>query len=217
MIGGGIIGILFSSDVHYPNNPAADYAAAYQNHMENVNAMAKQAELEPDNLPLLKALAYSYFQAVIYAQYTAPGDMRELYDKAVNTYQAYLAIEQDENVMLEMAYVAYSSGDDALNELAEQTYQDVLSLNPASLEARIQYGLFLFDRKHDYAGSIGQLHTALEFAQEDAVKDQIQSYIDQIQSYIDLILSQPKPDHPEDAPEQETEITEATEEVEVEK
>ena len=180
MVGAGIIGLFFADDP-VVMDPVAIALAEYENQKERLEAMAGQSEIDPDNLPLLRALAGSYYEAGTAASRlwgTLPSAIDEMYEhftKATETYQKVLVIEQDADDMLNLAAAATMSGN---YDLAEQTYQDILARDPDSFFARVGYGSFLYNSRQDYAGAIEQMQQALELARDDTDKEGIQEFID---------------------------------------
>lgn len=192
MIGGGIIGLFFGDDNQIAGSQAAaqaaNAAAEYQSQKESVAALAKQAEIDPDNMYLLKALAEGYFQAGVVAQYVAVDEMQENFRRAAEVYQKILTKEDDADIRLNLALAADGGGDDALTE---RTYQEILAQNPEHFGALVRYGAFLVNNKDDYTGAIEQLQKALPLAQDDSEKEQIQAFISRLEQELDGILADP--------------------------
>ena len=196
MVGAGVIGVLLSDDpVSY--NQTQDTAAAYQAQIEGLEAMASQIEIDPDNLPLLRALADGYYRAGFDAQYVKPEDAQGNFERAVDYYLLIIETEDDAFVMLNLANVAYYSGN---NDLAEQTYEDILAGDPEFVLALIAYSMFLLEAKEDYAGAEEQLERALLFAEDDTYLEQIHAMRElvQMQREANDLSSQDDPDGGQD-------------------
>ena len=187
MIGSGIIGFFFSGDqvivsqsTGQTAEQAAEQAAAqYQNQKESLEAMARQTEIDPDNLPLLLAVASGYYQLGIDAQRVKPAETQGNFELAVNYFQIALAEEKDPDLMQQLAQAAYYSGDIAL---AEQTYKELVSQYSDAAWGFVLYGWFLYEAKKDYEGAIEQLQKAMLLTEDDAEKEQFQSIFDYVMS-----------------------------------
>ena len=155
--------------------------AAYQAQKTRIAAIAKQAEADPNNLPLLKDLGNEYYNAGVDAQTAAPSEVQENFKNAVEAYQKVLKTDKDPNVMVDMATAAFRGGD---NNLAEATFKEVLATNPGFYNALVSYGIFLAEAKQDLPGAIAQWQKAEGAAPNSSDKKQIQDLITQAQSQL---------------------------------
>ncbi|HEY8910891.1 MAG TPA: hypothetical protein VIM51_11520 [Desulfosporosinus sp.] len=158
-------------------NPLADYQAT----KARIEAMVKQAKVDPSNVPLQTALGNEYYNAGVAAEKVAPTESKGNFQHAVEAYQNVLKTNKDPNVMVDMATSAFYSGD---NDLAEKSYNEALALKPDFINALINYGIFLSEAKQDWAGALKQWQKALPLAQNSSDKEQIQAMISQAQSKL---------------------------------
>ncbi|MDR3542979.1 MAG: hypothetical protein P4L69_18760 [Desulfosporosinus sp.] len=158
-------------------NPVADYQAT----KARLEAMVKQAKLDPGNIPLQTALGNEYYNAGAEAETVAIAETKENYKHAVEAYQNVLKTNKDINVMVDMATAAFKSGD---NDLAEKSFNEALAIKPDFINALINYGIFLSEAKQDWTGALNQWQKALPLAQNSSDKAQIQAMISEAQSQI---------------------------------
>ncbi len=185
MVGMGIFGLFFNGDQLSAGSNAAtasNAAAEYQDQKLRIEAMAQQAEIDPENIHLQKALGNEYFNAGIVAQEVAPAEVQDNFMHAAEILQNVTETEKDENILLVLALSAYFSGN---NELAENSFKGSLEINPDSLHGLTNYGIFLSQAKQDWAGALNQWQKALTLAQDDSDKEQIQAMISQAQSELE--------------------------------
>lgn len=185
MVGSGIIGIFFSGDAEpagsQNSKQTASATADYQAQKARIEAMVKQAKLDPGNVPLQTALGNEYYNAGVAAQEVAPTETTVNFKHAVEAYQIVLKTNKDPNVIVDMATSAFYSGD---YDLADKSFNEALVLKPNFLNALINYGIFLSQAKQDWAGALKQWQKALPLAQESTDKEQIEAMISQAQSAL---------------------------------
>jgi len=160
---------------------ATDPVADYQAMKARIEAMVKQAKVDPGNVPLQTALGNEYYNAGMAAGSLAPTEAQAHFKKAVEAYQNVLKTNKDPNVMVDMATAAFKSGD---NDLAEKSFNEALAIKPDFINALINYGIFLSEAKQDWAGALTQWQKALPLAQNSTDKEQIQAMISQAQSML---------------------------------
>ena len=159
------------------NDPAADYQAS----KARIEAMVKQAKIDPGNVPLQTALGNEYYNAGMAAGSVAPTEAQANFKLAVDAYQNVLKTNKDINVMVDMGTAAFKSGD---NDLAEKSYKAALAIKPDFINALINYGIFLSEAKKDWSGALSQWQKALPLAQNSTDKGQIQAMISQAQNML---------------------------------
>jgi len=184
MIGSGFLGYFFgggNTPSGSTNSATANAAADYASKKVSVEAMVKQAKLDPGNVPLQTALANQYYDLGVVSETVAPTETQANYKGAVEAYQNVLKTSKDPNVMVDMATAAFKSGD---NDLAEKTYKEVLVLKPDHYNGLVNYGVFLANVKQDVAGAVVQWEKAQKIASTSAEKDNIKSLLDQAQTAL---------------------------------
>jgi tetratricopeptide (TPR) repeat protein len=185
MVGSGLLVFFFRGDETTSGSSAsamaAKAAADYQAQKLSIDAMVQQAKVDPENIPLQKALGNEYYKAGVAAQNVAPAEVQENFKRAAEVYQNVLKTEKDINIMATLATAAFYSGD---NDLAEKSYQEALALKPDFFIALVNYGIFLSQAKQDWAGALNQWQKALPLAQNSSNQEQIQAMIDQAQSEL---------------------------------
>jgi tetratricopeptide (TPR) repeat protein len=185
MVGSGLLVFFFDrEDQLYGSSAstlAANAAAEYQDQKLRIDAMVKQAEIDPENVPLQTALANEYFNAGFAAREVAPAESQENFKKAVEVYQSVLKLNKEPNIMVNMATAAFYSGN---NDLAENTYKEAISLNSESYDALVNYGVFLSLAKNDWAGALAQWQKAQTLAQNSADQDLMKMLISQAQDKL---------------------------------
>lgn len=174
--GGGVP----SSDTNTPTN-ATNSVADYQAKKARIEAMVKQAKVDPGNVPLQTALGNEYYDAGVAAEEVAPTETKENFKNAVGAYQNVLKTNKDPNVMIEVATAAFKSGD---NDLAEKSFKEALELKPDFYNGLLNYGFFLANAKQDLPGAIIQWEKAQNVALNSTEKDQVKSLISQAQSQL---------------------------------
>lgn len=184
MVGSALIGYLYGSGTpsDLGTNNTANAEAQYQDLKLRIEAMAKKAEVDPENISLQTTLGNGYYDAGMAAQAIAPEETQENFKKAVEAYQKVLEMNKDHNITVDMATAAFYSGD---YDLAEKTFNEALTLKPDSLTALFNYGIFLSQAKQDWAGAINQWQKALPLTQDSSEKETIEALISQAQSQID--------------------------------
>lgn len=185
MVGSGLLVFFFSGDEPSSSSSAAKLTANAKADYEalklRINAMAEQAKIDPENVPLQKALGNGYYDAGLSAEEVAPTEVREHYKQAVLAYQKVLKTDKDLNVMVDMATSAFKSGN---NDLADQSFKEALALKPDFYNGLVNYGVFLANVKQDLPGAIAQWQKAQEIAQTGPEKEQIKSILSQAQSRL---------------------------------
>jgi len=185
MVGTGIIGIFFGGDVQpagsQNSNQTASATADYQAQKARIEAMLKQAKLDPGNVPLQTALGNEYYNAGVASQKVAPTETTGNFKSAVEAYQIVLKTNKDPNIIVDLATSAFYSGD---YDLADKSFNEALVLKPNFLNALINYGIFLSQAKQDWAGALKQWQKALPLAQKSTDKDQIKAMISQAQDEL---------------------------------
>lgn len=184
MVGSALIGYFYGagtpSDLGTNNSVNAE--AQYQDLKLRIEAMAKQAEVDPENISLQTTLGNGYYDAGMASQAIAPEETQENFKKAVEAYQKVLEMNKDHNITVDMATAAFYSGD---YDLAEKTFNEALALKPDSLTALFNYGIFLSQAKQDWAGALNQWQKALPLTQDSSEKETIEALISQAQSQLD--------------------------------
>jgi len=184
MIGSAFIGY-FASSGNTPsgsaNSTAANATADYQAKKVTIEAMVKQAKLDPANVALQTALANQYYDAGVAAETVAPTETQENFKNAVAAYQVVLKTSKDPNIMVDMATAAFKSQQ---NDLAEKTFKEALTLKPDHYNGLVNYGFFLANVKQDLAGAISQWEKAKTIAASSTEKDQVAALISQAQSQL---------------------------------
>lgn len=185
MVGLGIIGVVFSGDEpptgSTTSNKTANAATEYQAQKVRIEAMVKQAKLDPGNILLQTALGNEYYDAGMAAEEVAPTETEKNFKQAVEAYQIVLKTNKDPNIMVNMATAAFYSGE---NDLAEKTYKEAIVLKPDSYNALGNYGVFLSQAKNDWAAALIQWQKAQTLAQNSADQDRIKTLISQAQNQL---------------------------------
>lgn len=184
MIGSGFLGYFVSgsnSPADSASNKAATATAEYQAKKVRIDAMDKQAKLDPANIALQTALGNEYYDAGVAAEQVAPTETAENFKHAVEAYQNVLKTNKDPNIMVDLATAAFKSGD---NDLAEKSFKETLALKPNHLNGLVNYGIFLANVKNDLPGAILQWEKAQSFATSNTEKDDIKSLINQAQTAL---------------------------------
>jgi len=185
MVGSGLLVFFFRGDETTSGSSAsalaAKAAADYQDQKLRLDAMVQQAKVDPENVPLQKALGNEYYNAGVAAQDVAPAEVQENFKRAAEVYQNVIKIEKDVNIMAALATSAFYSGD---NDLAEKSYKEALELKPDFFNALVNYGFFLSQAKQDWAGALNQWQKALPLAQNSSDQELIQAMISQAQSEL---------------------------------
>ncbi|MFZ3132115.1 MAG: hypothetical protein WA125_13750 [Desulfosporosinus sp.] len=199
MVGSGLLVFFFRGDEATSGSSAsalaANAAADYQAQMLRIEAMVQQAKVDPENVPLQKALGNEYYNAGVVAQDVAPAEVQENFKRAAEVYQNVIKTEKDVNIMAALATSAFYSGD---NDLAEKSYQEALVLKPDFFNTLVNYGIFLSQARQDWAGALNQWQKALPLAQNSSDQELIQAMISQAQSELKTAAangtSNPKPE-----------------------
>lgn len=181
MVGSAVAGY-FVGNVPSADSSSVNAAADYQARKLRIEAMVQRTKVDPENVPLQKALGDEYYDAGREALSIAPSEMQDNFKKAVEAYQNVLKTNKDPNIMVDMATSAFYSGD---NDLAEKGFQEALVLNPEFFNALSNYGIFLSQAKQDWAGALTQWQKALNLAQNSSEKEWINARISQAQSALE--------------------------------
>jgi len=185
MIASGFLGYFVNGGMKSAdsNNSSAttNAAADYQAQKAQIEAMVKQATVDPGNVPLQTALGDAYYNAGVSAQTVAPADVKENFRKAIGPYQIVLKTNKDPKVIVDMATSAFYSGD---YDLAEKSFNEALVIKPDFVTAMFNYGIFLSQAKQDWAGALKQWQKALPLVQDSSDKKKIQEMISQAQSEL---------------------------------
>jgi len=81
------------------------------------------------------------------------------FNQATESYQEAIKYKPDDvHLRNDLASVAYYAGK---YDLAEANYKKAIELDPKYVNVRVNYGLFLYDVKKDYAGAVKEWETAL--------------------------------------------------------
>ncbi len=185
MVGSGLLVFFFTGDeapygtsgVNQTGNAKANYEAQKL----RLNGIVEKAKLEPENIPLQKALGNEYYDTGLAAETAAPTEVEGHYKQAVMAYQNVLKTDKDPNVMVDLATAAFKSGD---NELADKSFKEALALKPDFYNGLVNYGVFLANVKQDLPAAIAQWQKAQEIAKTATEKEQIKSIISQAQSQL---------------------------------
>lgn len=83
----------------------------------------------------------------------------EYFNQATESFQEALKYKPDDvSLRNDLASVAYYAGK---YDLAEANFKKAIELDPEYVNARVNYGLFLYDVRKDYQGAIKEWETAL--------------------------------------------------------
>ncbi|AGA70879.1 hypothetical protein Desdi_3493 [Desulfitobacterium dichloroeliminans LMG P-21439] len=124
-----------------------------------IDSLNKALEANPQDAQTRLILANSYYD---WAFQTLGGNTPEkagaIFQQAVVEYQEVIKSEKNVNILVDMATAAFYGGQD---ELAEQTFQEALQMDPKFLNGLYNYGIFLMYAKEDYGAAIAQWEKAL--------------------------------------------------------
>jgi len=111
---------------------------------------------KPEDSVLLKQLADTFFQLgylYLFEQQKANEGIQQFQAAAQTYQQALKSNPQSDEMNLSLAMAAFYSGQ---KELAENSFQQALTLNPKNALAYFNYGLFLAEEKRDYQQAVKQ-------------------------------------------------------------
>jgi tetratricopeptide (TPR) repeat protein len=135
------------------NSPEADPVHVLQQQVKD-NQQALRGK--PEDSVLLKQLADTFFQLgylYLFEQQKANEGIQQ-FQAAAQAYQQALKLEpQSDEMNLSLAMAAFYSGQ---KELAENSFQQTLKINPKNAQAYFNYGLFLAEEKRDYQQAVKQ-------------------------------------------------------------
>ncbi|HWQ72172.1 MAG TPA: hypothetical protein VN370_07615 [Desulfitobacteriaceae bacterium] len=175
MVGAGMFGYFIGGDVPPEQTSASSaYAEIYQSLKGQVESLQQQVAANPDDVALKQELGKAYFNLALSAVQIAPDEVKENFNQAIKNYQDVLQTKKDINLLTELAVAAFYSGQ---SDLAEQTFQEALALQPDYELALIYYGNFLLEVKQDYAAAIGLWQKALDQNPTGPNADLLKQYI----------------------------------------
>jgi len=177
MVGAGMFGYFIGGDVPPAQTSASSaYAEVYQSLKGQVESLQQQVAANPDDVGLKQELGKAYFNLALSAGQTAPNEVKEDFNQAVKNYQDVLQTKKDINLLTDLAVAAYYGEQ---SDLAEQTFQEALALQPDFELALIYYGMFLSEVKQDYTAAIGLWQKALDKNPTGPNADLLKQYISQ--------------------------------------
>lgn len=150
----------------------------YTNAKNRVDILTQQLKSNPNDIGLQQDLGDAYYDLGTAARKYASNEAKEDYIQAVLNYQVVLKNKQDLNVLTDLATAAYYSEQ---FDLAEQSFQKALSINPNFVPALNNYGVFLYEYKKDNASAIRMWQTALNQDPNGPNSDQLKALIKQVQ------------------------------------
>jgi len=165
LIGAGAYGFFSSSRtlVAATSSPSGSSTSSensvYINTKNKVNTLTQQLKSNPHDIGLQEDLGNAYYDLGSASQKIAPNEAKEAFGQAVKYYQSVLKNKQDLNVMTDMGTAAFYSGQ---YDLAEKSYQKVLSVNPNFSPALFNYGIFMYQVSKNYSGAVQMWQAALK-------------------------------------------------------
>lgn len=148
----------------------------YNQRKEKVEILKSKVEENPENIELQLELADAYFNK---SQISGQFDQKEFKEDltmAVKWYKAVLDKKEDagNEVRFKLATAAFLAGDD---ELADNTYKEILEKEPDNVQVRYAYGMFLFYNQKKYEDAIAEWEAALEKTEDEEMKGKLQEMI----------------------------------------
>ena len=179
LIGAGAYGFFSNNNSGSTPLSSTSSNSDYTNAKIRVDTLTQKLKLSPNDIGLQQDLGDAYYDLGTAARKDAPNEAKEDYSQAVKNYQVVLKNKQDLNVITDMATAAYYSQQ---FDLAEQSYQKALSINPNFTPALNNYGVFLYEYKKDNASAIRMWQTALNQDPNGPNSAQLKSLIKQAQN-----------------------------------
>lgn len=141
---------------------------------ERVASLKSNLAAKPGDPTIQTDLGNAYYDLGMALQASSPAEMKTDLLLAVENYQNVLKSKQDINVLVDMATAAFYSGN---NDLAEASFKKALAEKPGYYLALYNYGIFLSEAKHDYAGAIKEWQAALASNPQGVDADNLKSLI----------------------------------------
>ena len=179
LVGAGAYGFFSNYNSGSTPQSTASTKSNYTNAKNRVGTLTQELKSSPNDTGLQQDLGDAYYDLGTTALQNAPNEAKEYYFQAVKNYQAVLKTKQDLNVLTDMATAAYYSQQ---YDLAEQSFQKALSINPNFAPALNNYGVFLYEYKKDTATAIRMWQTALNQDPNGPNSAQLESMIKQAQN-----------------------------------
>ena len=179
LVGAGAYG--FFSNYNSGSTPQSTTSTSsdYTNAKNRVDTLTQELKSSPNDTGLQQDLGDAYYDLGTAARNNAPNETQEDYIQAVKYYQAVLKTKQDLNVLTDMATAAFYSEQ---FDLAEQSFQKALNINPNFTPALNNYGVFLYEVKKDNASAIRLWQTALNQDPNGPNSAQLKALIKQAQN-----------------------------------
>ncbi|AFM39621.1 tetratricopeptide repeat protein [Desulfosporosinus acidiphilus SJ4] len=180
LIGAGAFGYFYNSNNAGSSSISSSSTSnnsVYLNTKNRVNTLIQQLKASPNDIGLQEDLGNSYYDLGTADQKNAPNEAKDEFTLAVKNYQNVLKSKQDINVMTDMATAAFYSGQ---QDLAEKSYQKVLTINPNFSPALFNYGIYLYQIKKDNSSAIRMWQTVLNQDPNSPYSEQLKTMISQV-------------------------------------
>jgi len=173
--------LLFSKGNAEGEGAHADYDYEYENLENRIKEYEAQLKEKPEDVEILWNLGNAYYDLGI-RKLVEGKEISEGTDslkKSLEIYEKAVKIKPDDaKIWGQAAGAAYYVGD---MEKAEKYYREALSLDPESIDMRINYGQFLLYGKNDMAGAKAQWQKALSRAKDESTKQALEAMLEQVE------------------------------------
>jgi tetratricopeptide (TPR) repeat protein len=171
-----LVGVFAYTPLDVPANQQAGQASQVQTMLDYSRQLEQALKLDPENKDLHVSLGNILYD--IGAYYAGAGDEAKAvryFKEATVPYLDALAIDpQLLGVRVDMATAAYYSG---LYDLAEEHFLEAIEQDPGFVNARINYGHFLYYAKGEPEKALEQWEAAAALELEPAVRANVEALI----------------------------------------
>ncbi|KUK11693.1 MAG: Uncharacterized protein XD50_0160 [Clostridia bacterium 41_269] len=157
----------------------ADYE--YENLKNKIREYEEKLKEKPKDVEILWNLGNAYYDLGVrkLIEDKEINEGTENLKKSLEVYEKAAEISpNDAKIWGQAAGAAYYVGD---MEKAEKYYKKTLSLEPQSVDMRINYGQFLLYGKNDIAGAKAQWKEALSFAKNKSTREALEAMLEQVE------------------------------------